>query len=199
MKRCIFVLIVICFVLSGCIVWDADYTPNWPVTQYSVSEYSKVPITYSMHFGYSHSDLIGLPSEKELQEKVETALQATGLFSMIQCTNEIDRDGYHVDFLFFQGGMNWLESDLLGRFLGATFCLIPCVEVFTFDGSAYLYLQGKSIYSTAKAEEQRTLFWLPLAPVGLIMNDWRAWNNIVEGTVNALVEDIAEVHQKRFL
>lgn len=91
------------------------------------------------------------------------------------------------------------DSMAVGLLAGYTFLLVPTVEVITFDVSAVLSLNGKPIYSTAKAEEIRCLVWLPLAPTGLFMNSWTAWHYAELGTVNALVNDIATYHKRHFL
>ena len=199
MKSNILVLALLCLCLSGCMIWDAGYTPNLPLTQRSVSTYEKVPITYTVHASYARGDVLGIPSEKDLQEKIDDALRRTELFSDIICTDKPDLNGYHIDFSFRQDGMNVEQSMAVGQLIGLTLLLSPGGEVITFDGAAKLYLQGKPIYATAKAEEARCLIWLPLAPVGLFMNAWTTWHKLEGGTINALIEDIASEHEKRFL
>ena len=39
----------------------------------------------------------------------------------------------------------------------------------------------------------------PMAPFGVFMNAWTVWHYTEKGTVNALVNDIADFHKRRFL
>lgn len=90
-------------------------------------------------------------------------------------------------------------AQAIGFLAGYTFLLVPTGEILTFDGSAVLSIQGKTIFSAAKAEELRRLIWLPMAPIGAFMNDWVVWHFAEKGTVNALCEEIAQEHRRRFL
>ena len=121
------------------------------------------------------------------------------MFSEIHYGAKGGADSYHIEFSFHQGGTSIEDSMAAGIVAGYTLLLLPVWEVITFDGSAVLSLQGKPIYSTAKAEEMRCVIWLPLAPVGLFMNSWSVWYFLEKGSVNALCETIAQEHKKRFL
>ena len=185
--------------VSGCAIWDAGYTENKPVRRYSVPSVDKVPITYSVSMKSERGDVIALPDIESLRKNVERALKDTGMFSEIHYGIKGGADSYHIEFSFHQGGISIEDSMAVGLLAGYTFLLVPVGEVFTFDGSAVLSLQGKPIYSTAKAEEMRCVIWLPLAPVGLFMNSWSVWHYLEKGSVNALCETIAQEHKKRFL
>lgn len=185
--------------LSGCVMWDAGYTENRPVSRYAVSPADKFPITYSVSMRAERSDVFALPDEKGLREKVKDALTATGLFSEVAYGAKGGEDSYHVEFTFRQSGVTAEQSMEVGLLAGYTLLLIPTGEVLTFDGSAVLSLQGRPIYSMAKAEEVRCLIWLPMAPFGLVMNAWTVWHAVEKGTVNALCEAIAQEHRRRFL
>ena len=185
--------------VSGCAIWDAGYTENKPVRRYSVPSVDKVPITYSVSMKSERGDVIALPDIESLRKNVERALKDTGMFSEIHYGIKGGADSYHIEFSFHQGGISIEDSMAVGLLAGYTFLLVPVGEVFTFDGSAVLSLQGKQIYSTAKAEEMRCVIWLPLAPVGLFMNSWSVWHYLEKGSVNALCETIAQEHKKRFL
>lgn len=199
MRNKIFSLLVLPIVLSGCVIWDAGYTENKPVSQYVVSSADKFPITYSVSMSAERDDVFALPEVKGLRKKIEDALMATGMFSEVSYGAKGGQDSYHIDFSFRQSGMREDQSMLVGFFAGYTLLLVPTGEVLTFDGSAVLSLQGRPIYSTAKAEEIRCLIWLPLAPIGLFMNSWTVWNALEKGTVNALCEAIAQEHKRRYL
>ncbi len=185
--------------LSGCIMWDAGYTANKPVTRFSVANIDKFPITYSVSMISERGDVFALPDVKSLRANIEDALGNTGMFSEIHYGPKGGDDSYHVEFLFHQGGMNEEQSISVGMLAGCTLLLIPTGEVMTFDGTAVLSIKGQPIYSVAKAEELRCLIWLPMAPVGLFMNSWVVWNCVEKGTVNALCDAIAQEHKKRFL
>ena len=185
--------------VSGCAIWDAGYTENKPVRRYSVPSVDKVPITYSVSMKSERGDVIALPDIESLRKNVERALKDTGMFSEIHYGTKGGVDSYHIEFSFHQGGISIEDSMAVGLLAGYTFLLVPVGEVLTFDGSAVLSLQGKPIYSTAKAEEMRCVIWLPLAPVGLFMNSWSVWHYLEKGSVNALCETIAQEHKKRFL
>ena len=185
--------------LPGCVIWDAGYTENKPVSRYVVPSADKFPITYSVSMIAERDDVFALPEIKGLRKKIEDALMATGMFSEVSYGSKSGQDSYHVEFSFRQAGMPVEQSMAVGLLAGYTLFLLPTGEVLTFDGSAVLSLQGKPLYSTAKAEEIRCLNWLPLAPFGLFMNSWTVWNALETGTVNALCVAIAQEHKRRYL
>ena len=145
------------------------------------------------------NDIIAGPETQELRDKIDVALRGTGLFSEVSYGRGDADDSYHVSFIFKQSGVTVEDSMAVGFLSGYTLLLMPTGEVLTFDGSATLSLKGNPIYTTVKAEELRCLIWLPLAPAGLFMNSWAVWHYAEQGTVNALVNDIAEYHRKHFL
>jgi hypothetical protein len=183
----------------GCVIWDAGYTENKPIRRYSVSSADKVPITYCVTMKSERGDIFALPDVESLRKNIECSLKETGMFSEIHYGAKGGADSYHIEFSFHQGGETVEQSMVVGMIAGYTFLLVPVGEVLTFDGSAVLSLQGKPIYSTAKAEEMRCVIWLPLAPVGLFMNSWTVWHYLEKGSVNALCDAIAQEHKKRFL
>lgn len=185
--------------VSGCVNWDAGYTENKPVRRYSVSSLDKVPITYSVSMKSERDDVTALPDIQSLRKNIERALKETGMFSEIHYGVKGGSDSYHIEFSFHQGGTSIEDSMAAGIVAGYTLLLVPVWEIITFDGSAVLSLQGKPIYSTAKAEEMRCVVWLPLAPVGIFMNSWSVWHYLEKGAVNALCDAIAQEHKKRFL
>ena len=189
----------IAMICSGCMIWDAGYTENKPVVETQISFDEKVPISYDIVLELERDDLFAKPEFQELRDKIERGLMGTGLFPEISYDKGNGNDSYHVSFLFRQSGMTVDDSMAVGLLAGYTFLLVPTVEVATFDVSAVLSLNGKPIYSTAKAEEIRCLIWLPLAPIGLFMNSWTAWHYAELGTINALVNDIATYHNRHFL
>ena len=186
-------------IVSGCAIWDAGYTENKPVRRNSVPSVDKVPITYSVSMKSERGDVIALPDIESLRKNIQRALKETGMFSEIHYGAKGGADSYHIEFSFHQGGTSIEDSMAAGIVAGYTLLLLPVWEVITFDGSAVLSLQGKPIYSTAKAEEMRCVIWLPLAPVGLFMNSWSVWYFLEKGSVNALCDVIAQEHKKRFL
>lgn len=190
-------LLVLCF--SGCIVWDADYTKDSPVRNSEARVDQKVPIGYSVELKREGAEVVASPNLLGLREKIEGALKATGLFSDISYGEKGLEDSYHLTFRFRQGFVEEDPSSVLGVLSGCTFTAIPNVEISTFDGIAELSLQGKIIYTTVKAEEIRYFIWLPMAPVGLFMNSWSAWDSAETGTINALVNDVADFHKGKFL
>lgn len=184
---------------SGCVMWDAGYTENRTVSRYKVSDADKLPITYNVNMTAERSDVFALPDIASLRKKIEQALHATGMFSEVQYGAKGGADSYHIEFSFHQAGMSVDQSMAVGILAGYTLLLVPTCEILTFDGSAVLSIQGKPIYSTAKAEELRCLIWLPMAPFGLVMNAWSVWHYTETGTVNALCDAIAYQHKCRFL
>lgn len=199
MKNKIFTWLVLTLYLSGCIVWDAGYTENKLISRYEVPIEDKFPITYSVSMGAERDDVIALPNVKDLRRKIENALKATGMFSEVVYEANGGQDSYHVEFSFHQAGMREDQSIAVGLLSVYTLLFVPTGEVLTFDGSAVLSLQGKPLYSTAKAEEIRCLIWLPLAPIGLFMNVWTTWDALSDGTINALCEEITQEHKRRYL
>lgn len=198
LNKILWVMPSLCF-LSGCAIWDAGYTDNKPITRYAVNAMDKVPITFSVEMEAERSDVFALPTVKSLRMNIKGALEETGLFSNVSYGRKDETNPYHIAFVFRQAGMCESDSFAVGFLAGYSLFLIPTGEVYTFDGSAVLSLEGKPIYSTAKAEEIRCLIWLPMAPVGLFMNSWTVWHCLEKGSVRALVEDIALEHKKRFL
>ena len=69
--------------LSGCVIWDAGYTENKPVSRYVVPPADKFPITYSVSMSAERDDVLALPEVKGLRKKIEDALLATGMFSEV--------------------------------------------------------------------------------------------------------------------
>jgi hypothetical protein len=185
--------------VSGCAIWDAGYTENKVVSRYSVASVDKVPITYNVSIRSERGDVIALPDVESLRKNIERALKETGMFSEIHYGAKGGVDSYHIEFSFHQGGTSIEDAMAAGIVAGYTLLLFPVWEVITFDGSAVLSLQGKPIYSTAKAEEARCVVWLPLAPIGIFMNSWSVWHYLEKGSVNALCDAIAQEHKKRFL
>ncbi len=185
--------------LTGCAMWDAEYTPNGSVIKYKVDAANKYPITYNVTMSAARDDVFAIPTTKSLRKMIEASLTETGLFSDIAYGSKKGEDSYHIEFTFRQAGMTQEETADTTTFAFATLCLVPVYEVLTFDGAATLYFKGKPIYSTAKAEELRCLIWLPMAPLGLVMNSWTSWFWIERGTVHALVNDIAMEHCRRYL
>ena len=185
--------------LSGCAMWDAGYTENRSVTKYRVNMANKYPITYSVTMSTTRDDIIAVPTSVSLREMIEASLTETGLFSDIAYGSKKGEDSYHIEFTFRQAGMLQEETGNATSLAASTLFLVPIGEVLTFDGTATLCLREKPIYSTAKAEEIRCLNWLPMAPVGLVMNSWTVWFWIERGTVHALVNDIAREHCRRYL
>ncbi len=189
----------IAMICSGCMIWDAGYTENKPVVETQIPFDEKVPISYDLVLELEQIEIFDESEIQKLRDKIERGLKGTGLYSEIPYGKENGNDSYHVSFLFRQSGMTDKDSMAVGFLTGYTFYLVPTVEVFTFDVSAVLSLNGKPIYSTAKAEEIRCLRWLPVAPIGLFMNSWTVWHYAELGTVNALVNDIATYHKRHFL
>lgn len=198
LSKSIFIGLLFTFV-SGCAIWDAGYTENKPVRRYSVPSVDKVPITYNVSMKSERDDVIALPDVESLRKNIERALKETGMFSEIHYGVKGGADSYHIEFSFHQGGETVEQSMAVGILAGYTLLLVPTGEVLTFDGSAVLTLQGKPIYSTAKAEEMRCVIWLPLTPIGIFMNSWSVWHYLEKGSVNALCEAIAQEHKRRFL
>ena len=194
-----FIIVAVALMMTGCAMWDAGYTENKPVTKYAVPTSDKLPITYSVSMTAERPDVFALPDTQSLREKIEAALEETGMFSEITYGAKGGEDSYHIEFSFHQGGMTVEQSMGVGFVSGYTLLIVPTCEVITFDGSAVLSLQGKPIYSSAKAEELRCLIWLPMAPVGLFMNAWSVWHFAEKGTVNALCEAISQEHKRRYL
>lgn len=199
MKSKVIVGVAIAMICAGCMIWDAGYTENNPVVETQIPFDERVPISYDLALELERNDIFAGPEIQELRDKIEQGLKGTGLFSEILYGKGDTFDSYHVSFLFTQSGATVEDSMRVGFLAGYTFLLVPTGEVFTFDGSVVLSLKGEPIYSTAKAEEIRALIWLPLAPAGLFMNSWTAWHYAELGTVNALVNDIAEYHRKHFI
>ncbi len=193
---------LLALVMTGCVLWDAGYTENKPVSMYAVSQEDKVPISYSVSVEIERNDdddEVAFPTWSGLREKIEAALRATGMFSEVDYAAKGGDDSYHIEFVFRQSGTSVDKAQKIGILAVYTLLLVPTGEVLTFDGSAVLSIKGKPIYSTAKAEELRRLIWLPMAPVGVFMNDWVVWHFAEKGTVNALCEEIAQEHRRRFL
>ena len=185
--------------LSGCIAWDADYTVNSPVRNGVVRVEERIPIGYSIVLRREGEEVVASPDLPGLRAKIEAALKETGLFSEISYGEKGLEDSYHLTFRFRQGFVAEDPSSVLGLLSGCTFTAIPNVEISTFDGIAELALKGKLIYSAARAEEVRYFIWLPMIPAGLFMNSWSAWDSAETGTVNALVNDVADFHRRKFL
>ncbi len=192
-------VIAITMTFTGCIMWDAGYTDNNPVIETQITIDERIPISYDVILELDRSDIIAAPEIQELKDKIEVALKTTGLFSEVSYGKGDVNDSYHASFLFRQAGMSVEDSMAVGLLAGYTLLLVPTGELLTFDGSAILSLKGKPIYTTAKAEELRCLIWLPMAPAGIFMNSWAVWHYAEQGTVNALVNDIATYHRSVFL
>lgn len=184
--------LALAFALSGCIMWDAGYTENKPVSRYDVPDSDKLPITYSVTLKTERDDVFALPDTKSLSAKIEDALMETGVFSKVTPGAPGGPEPYHVDFSFHQAGVDAEQSLAVGTIATYTSMSVPTGEVFTFDGSAVLSFHGKPVCSTARAEEMRSLIWLPIAPLGLVLNSWTAWYFVETGSVNALCDAVAK-------
>jgi len=180
-------------------LWDAGYTDNVAVTPAGVSAYEKVPITYSLNVTTSVGEAGDMAKSFDVRERIEEALRTADLFSEVTYGNKDGEDSYHVHFDVRFSPTT--QDKMFGHILLSEFTLllIPNGDVEGLDVTATLYLKGKPIYATAKPEELRYLIWLPLAPVGLVMNSWTVGGAIVKGSVNSCVNDIVREHRKRFL
>ena len=192
-------VILLMLLSHGCIMWDAGYTDNAPVTNHGVSPNNQFPVAYDISIKFERNDFSAAPDRKELMKKVESALNATGLFSLVSYGEKGGEDSYHISFSFHQAGIREHESVGWALLSGYSLLTIPYAEIATFDGVATLSLKGEAIYSTAKAEELRCFVWLPVLPLGFFMNEWSAWHYVEKGIINALVNDISDFHKKRFL
>ncbi|MBP5320142.1 MAG: hypothetical protein J6334_04070 [Kiritimatiellae bacterium] len=194
MKNRAFVLSVLLPILfSGCIMWDGGYTANVPVTPYGVTDASRVPLTYQITLKMMDPTWYGCPTVNDLQRRVEVALYRTGLFSEVKYGALTEgQAGYHIAFEFRQDGMNTDEVADMAAMSMATLFLVPTFGVVSFDATATVSVQGKPHFAVGKAEEMRAMFWLPLLPAGFFVNEWTAWDAIEQGSVNALVNEIAE-------
>ena len=191
-----FLVALFAIITSGCMMWDAGYTENGPVSRYDVPEVDQVPITYGISLCLDTPDLAGAPSEQSLSVKIENALKETGAFSSVGYGTSAGEDSYHIEFSFKQSMMDTREAAALVAICSYT--LIPVYEIWMFDMTAILSIKGKPIYSTAKAEEMHCLIWLPTLPVGLVMNPWMVMHYIEDGMLNAMVNDIVKEHCRRY-
>lgn len=85
--------------LSGCVIWDAGYTENKPVSRYVVPPADKFPITYSVSMSAERDDVFALPEVKGLRKKDRRCFVGYG----------------HVlgSFVWSQGGTGFLSHRLL--------------------------------------------------------------------------------------
>lgn len=185
--------------LSGCMMFDAGYTDNDDVRKFSIPSEEKIAITYSVSVDLERGDIFAAPTVAEVSGLVSDALNKSGVFSRVCGVSQKNDRGYHVELSLKQSGMSIEQSMGVGMLAGYTLLLVPTAEVITFDVTATLYLKGKPIYATAKAEEMRCIIWLPMAPIGMFMNSWTVVDAIEKGSVNSAINDIVQEHNRRYL
>ncbi len=185
-------------VLSGCVMVEAGYSPNSVKPTVSCRTMEPVPVSYSVSMKYMRTDILFDPDQDDMIKKVGEALEASGLFSSVTYASAPQNDTYHFSFDFHVGAQDEEKSIAAGLVAGYSFLLIPVWEVCSFDGAVTMYLKNKPIYGTSETEKVTCYIWLPLAPVGLIWNNYFAWNAIEDGVVNNLIRDVAKEHINRF-
>lgn len=183
---------------SGCIAVDCGYTENEDPITVAADEDAKVAVTYSLDFGETWESLYGAPSRESLSKKVRAGLERCGLFSSVEEVADDSTDYYHITFKFYEAYMTEGRDEGVNTTAKYTLCLVPTWDEASLDGAATVYLRGKPIYSTARAEKYRTIIWLPLAPIGVVCNCWMGWHFVEKGVINGVINDVVKFHQQRF-
>lgn len=199
MKR--FLILVPLFLLGGCLAIDCGYAPNVEVAQAKpLPAAEKVPITFSVscECPLLESPCFA-PTPENMRERIQEALEATGLFSDVRYAAVAPAMAYHIAFFFHLGGVPAETEVALGTLSGASLLLIPVWTWLTLDGCAEVSLRGERLYSWASAEKLCMPIWLPLAPVGLFWNCKVGWDNVTQGVINGMANEFSAFHQARFL
>lgn len=191
--------LLLSFCCGGCISVDCGYTPNDPISKCESTGIPKYPITYSLDIKHVRTDFFWDPNFEDVRTKLENALKETGLFSEVRYAVNPEPDTYHASFIFHVAGEDEDTSSEIGMLCGYTLFLVPVWSEGSFDGTATLYLEGNPIYATARVEKMRWIIWLPFAPIGVFWNCAVGWHYVEKGVVNGLVNEIAEVHNARFV
>lgn len=195
----LFSLLIITFLLAGCMSVDMGYSKNDPVKQRTTSSLMKFPVCYSIEYEKGYVDIEFPPQEAELRKLTEDALRSTDLFSDILYKNKPGTNTYHIAFRYVLQETDLDENNAMLALSAATIFLIPCTREASFDGSATIYYQGSPIFSTGATELHRRYCWLPLLPAGIFMNSSVVFDKVSEGVVNKLVNDVATEHTQRYL
>lgn len=191
MRNDFWVAVVLAFALSGCVAWDAGYTPNAPAVGRPVAAANRFALTYSIVLSSARPAISGFPDANALREKVGRALMATGLFSGATYAEKPSGDSYHIAFDFKQtdvGGDSMMDAESLSAEILGVF---PVMEKIAFDGTAVMTAGGRSVESAVRTEEFRRLIWLPLIPFSIFADSSSAWEDVCDGVVNALVSELS--------
>ena len=189
-----FVLLVSIF--TGCVTVPQYYTPSAKLARNLSSK--QYDITFSLTYASDADESIGRAYEARLRAISEERLKKCGYFSTVTYKNPAEKGRYHIHFIAHYSMCPVNESEALGFFIGYTLSLIPTWQNMYIDLSAILMQNDKKIYSTSTSENLRCYIWLPLAPFGLLWNNWLAWTVQEKNCVDYLLNNLTEFQNSHF-
>lgn len=182
--------------LTGCLTLPRGYTPSAKLMKNVTSQ--KYDVTYSLSYIADGDVAEGSASEAQLRKFIEKGLKNSGCFSTVSYKNPGEMSGYHIHFIAHYSSLPVNEATIFDMTLGYTLFLIPCWQSTYLDLSAVLMYEKKKVHSCSTSEELRTYFWLPLAPLGVLWNDWIAWTVQEKNSINFVLNDLTSFQESFF-
>ena len=193
MNNCPYFFILICssfLFLNGCVTVPQSYTPSTSLNKNTCHD--KYDISYSLSYISDGDVSIGRASESRMREIIEKQLKQSNYFSSVTYQDPAEKSRYHIHFIAHYSMCPVNESAEHGLLVGYTFCLIPTWQNMYLDLSAVLIRDNRKIYSVSTSENLRCYIWLPLAPFGLIWNNWISWTVQEKKCINYLLNNIID-------
>ncbi len=184
------------FVLTGCVTVPQGYTPSAKLEKNVSSR--KYDVTYSLSYASDGDSSVGRASESRLREIIGDRLRKSGYFSHVTYKNPEEKSPYHIHFIAHYSMLPVDEAAVHGMLIGYTFLLIPSWVNMYLDLSAILMHENQKIYSSSTSENLRCFIWLPLAPLGILWNNWIAWTVQEKKCVNYVLNDLTEFQRTYF-
>lgn len=186
-----FILICSSFLfLNGCVTVPQSYTPS---TSLNINTcHDKYDISYSLSYISDGDVSTGRASESRMREIIEKQLKQSNYFSNVTYKDPAEKSHYHIHFIAHYSMCPVDESTEHGYFAGDTLFLIPTWQNMYLDLSAFLIRDNRKVYSVSTSENLRCYIWLPLAPFGLIWNNWISWTVQEKKCVNYLLNSITD-------
>lgn len=182
--------------LTGCITVPQNYTPSTKLTKNT--SLNRYDVSYSLSYASDGDESPGRASESRIREIIENKLKDCDYFSSVTYKNLTEKSRYHFHFIVHYSMCPVDESEAHGYFAGCTLFLIPTWQNMYLDVSAIILHNNKKIYSTSTSENLRCYIWLPLAPLGMIWNNWISWTVQEKKCINYLLNDITDFQKTNF-
>ena len=194
MNKTVAILILgVAFCLTGCLTVPMNYTPKASLEKNVTPR--KYDVTYSLVFtDDSRDEYIGyVPDESGWNKTIDKALRQSGYFSSVSRRDLPEKSDYHIHFIVhttYEGMTGWSIVS------ACTLFIFPGYEDAGMDISAVLFHKGVKVYSASTSEKMRCFLWLPLAPVGIFLNDFVIWHSNEKRCLNYVLNQVGKFQEQ---